>query len=104
MVNKYKNKRTGGHASKKEDKRAKELAIMARAGLISNLREQVPYLLISSQNGLNRAERPCRYIADFVYIQDGKEIVEDSKGMRTDTYIVKRKLMLMVHGISVLET
>lgn len=102
--NKYGAKKTNGYASKKEAKRAQELATLAKAGLISNLREQVPYLLIPSQKGLNRAERPCKYIADFVYIENGLEVVEDCKGMRLAEYVIKRKLMLMVHGVSILET
>ena len=43
--NKYGNKRVGSHASKKEHYRAGELRMMQRAGLISDLREQVSYLL-----------------------------------------------------------
>lgn len=76
--NKYGNKRVGSHASKKEHYRAGELRMMQRAGLISDLREQVSYLLIPAQYGecgkdfKNRPtrvllERPCSYVADFVY-------------------------------------
>lgn len=49
--NKYGNKRVGSHASKKEHYRAAELRMMQRAGLISDLREQVSYLLIPAQYG-----------------------------------------------------
>lgn len=49
--NKYGNKRVGSHASKKEHYRAAELRMMQRAGLISDLREQVKYLLIPAQYG-----------------------------------------------------
>ena len=102
---KYRAIKTNGYASKKESKRAQELAIMAAGGLISNLREQVPYTLIESQrNAFGKAERPCKYIADFVYTQDGKEVVEDVKGQRLPEYIIKRKLMLFIHGITICET
>lgn len=79
---------------------------MQRAGLISNLQEQVKYTLIPSQRGSDGKviERPVTYTADFVYQDaDGNQIVEDSKGFRTQQYIVRRKLMLWVHGIRVIE-
>ena len=48
---------------------------------------QEPFVLAPAQNG----ERACKYIADFTYMENGKKIVEDVKGMRTREYIVKRK-------------
>ena len=49
-------------------------------------------------------EREVKYIADFTYItKDGKFVVEDTKGIRTDVYRIKRKLMLQVHGIQIRE-
>lgn len=48
-------------------------------------------------------ERGVYYIADFVYYRDGEYIVEDTKGVRTKDYIIKRKLMLYVHGIKIKE-
>ena len=42
-------------------------------------------------------------MADFVYYQDGKMVVEDTKGFKTDAYIIKRKLMRYVHGIAIKE-
>lgn len=105
VKNKFRAIKTNGYASKKEAKRAQELAIMAQGGLISDLLEQVPYQLIPSQrSAFGKAERPCKYIADFVYLQNGVQVVEDCKGMRTPEYIIKRKLMLLIHNISILET
>lgn len=126
--NKYGARPTGGHASCREHRRAAELKIRQRAGLISDLREQVPFLLIPAQYaelppppsptgaaGLSKVapaapkkvciERACKYIADFVYrdLATGETIVEDTKGVRTDAYIIKRKLMLHVHGIRIRE-
>ena len=113
--NKYGAKRTGGHDSKKEHNRAVQLRIMLRAGLISNLREQVPYELIPAQYSVDTVtsritkpkliERACKYIADFVYTDNetGQTIVEDTKGVLTDVYKIKRKLMLYVHGIRIKE-
>jgi hypothetical protein len=46
----------------------------------------------------------CRYRADFVYVESGKRIVEDTKGMRTDVYKLKKKMMLAILGIDIKET
>lgn len=104
--NKYGARKTGGHASKKEHQRASQLRLMQRAGLISNLREQVPFLLIPAHRFDDGSlERACRYVADFVYTDPhtGQTIVEDTKGYRTPDYIIKRKLMLYLHGIRIKE-
>ena len=99
-------KKTGGHDSKREHNRASALQLKQRAGLISNLREQVRFILIPSQHDAdgNLVERQCAYIADFVYnLPDGSLVVEDTKGFRTPEYIIKRKLMLHVHSIRIKE-
>lgn len=104
--NKYHAQKSGGYASRKEHRRANELRLLQRAGLISNLREQVPYELIPTQRAPDGKviERACSYIADFVYTdQHGNTVVEDTKGVRTDVYRIKRKLMLHVHGITITE-
>ena len=95
--------------SRSECKRAKELQLLERHGLVRNLREQVTYELIPAGIGEYRKERPVIYKADFVYEvcqPDGtwKWVVEDTKGAKTKEYIIKRKLMLYIHGISVKET
>lgn len=102
---KYGAKKSGGYDSTKEHNRANELKLMQRAGLISNLREQVKYVLIPTQRDSdgNLLEKECSYKADFVYTKNGATIVEDTKGFRTPEYIIKRKLMLQVHGISIVE-
>lgn len=48
-------------------------------------------------------ERKCSYIADFVYWDGFEMVVEDTKGMRTKEYIIKRKLMLYKYGIRIKE-
>jgi hypothetical protein len=107
-MNKYHNKKVtyNGIAfdSKKEARRYSELLLLERAGVITDLQMQVPFVLIPSQriNG-KVVERECKYIADFVYTENGKVVVEDTKGMKTDKYIIKRKLMLYVHGIQIKE-
>jgi hypothetical protein len=44
------------------------------------------------------------YVADFVYSEAGREVVEDAKGVLLDVYKIKRKLMLALHGIEIRET
>lgn len=108
-MNKYSNtkcKCANGHIhdSKKEAKRCNELAILERAGIIQNLQQQVKFVLIPSQKlGGKVAERECSYYADFVYTENGRQVVEDTKGVKTDAYKIKKKLMLYVHGIVIKE-
>ena len=97
------------------------LRLLERAGKIKDLKRQVKYELIPTQReestevykagpqkGLPKPgaiiEHPCTYVADFTYIEDGKLVVEDVKGMKTDAYKIKKKLMLWVHGIQIRET
>ena len=101
--------------SKKEANRYHELNLLEKAGEIQNLQRQVKYILIPAQRepdiiGKRGGRKPgkliekeCSYYADFVYQEDGKTIVEDTKGMRTTEYIIKRKLMLFIHGIRIQE-
>lgn len=98
-----------GHVfdSRKEYRRYQELKLMEKAGLIEGLQMQVKYTLIPSQKDERGKliERPCIYVADFVYFdtEQNREVVEDTKGVKTKDYIIKRKLMLSVHGIRITE-
>ena len=86
--------------SKAEAARWQELSLLERAGEITELERQVEYELIPKQKG----ERAVKYIADFRYVDhEGKTVVEDTKGVRTPVYILKRKLLLWVHGIRIRE-
>lgn len=92
-----------------ESNRLEQLKILQRVGAIQNLQYQVKYELIPKQQGENRNERAVTYIADYVYdvvMPDGslRQVVEDCKGHKTKDYIIKRKLMLYIHGISIKET
>lgn len=89
--------------SKKEARRWSELKLMESAGIITDLQRQVTFQLLPSQKGEGRTERPVKYVADYVYQENGKTVVEDTKGMKTKDYILKRKMMLFVHGITVKE-
>lgn len=94
----------GSFDSVKEYRRWCELKLLERAGRITGLERQTPFELIPSQKIDGKVvERACRYVADFTYYQDGRWIVEDTKGFKTKDYIIKRKLMLKVFGIRIQE-
>ena len=126
MRNKYQAIKTNVNGidfdSRKEARRYQELLLLQRAGVIQNLRTQVKYVLIPTQyetfkrygkkwqelkDGQTVLEKECSYIADFVYKENGKEIVEDVKGYKDggayNLFKIKRKLMLHVHGIRIRE-
>ena len=102
--------------SKEEYKRYCELSLLEKAGEITDLDRQVKFVLIPAQyepdiigprGGVRRGkllEREISYIADFTYKENGKSIVEDSKGFQTPEYKMKRKMMLYFHGIRIKET
>lgn len=109
------------HASLKEAERCDELHLLLLAGEITDLDSQKDYELIPAQYRTEERyskktgkrlkdkrvllERACVYKADFVYhLKDGTLVVEDSKGMKTKEYRIKKKLMLWVHGIVLKET
>ena len=105
MRSKYGNRKLvtaeGRFDSIKEWNRWRELKLLERAGQISELRRQVSFELIPKQDG----ERACHSIADFVYLDDqGKTVVEDCKGMRTDLYRLKKKLFQWRYDMKIKET
>ena len=92
--------------SKRELQRYLELRLLERSGEITGLKRQVKFELVPLQKDEKGKclERAVTYIADFVYKDKrGNTIVEDTKGMRTKEYIIKRKLMLYFHGIRIKE-
>lgn len=107
------------HDSIKELQRWKELQLLEKLGKIKDLKRQVKFVLIPAQReqgtigkrgGIKKGkliERELSYIADFVYIENGKMVVEDAKGYKGGTvyalFVIKRKLMLHIHKIQVRE-
>lgn len=115
--------------SKKEGNRYCELKLLQRAGQISNLECQKRYELIPAQyetietgeyykvgdkKGQPKIKQVCIeqsvvYIADFVYQENGQTVVEDVKGFRDTSsatyakFVLKRKMMLWIHGIKIKE-
>ena len=102
-MNKYRNKKTVFDGitfdSMKEAKRYKQLKIFERAGLIKDLKLQVPFVLIDKTS----YGRAIKYVADFVYTEDNKMVVEDVKGVRTDVYRLKKRLLAERYGIEIKE-
>ena len=115
--------------SKKEGNRYCELKLLQRAGKISDLECQKRYELIPAQyetvetgeyykvgakKGQPKTKQVCIeqsvvYIADFVYQENGQTVVEDVKGYRDPAsatyakFVLKRKMMLWIHGIKIQE-
>lgn len=98
--------------SKKEAMRWRYLKNLEELGVIKELERQVPFGLLPAQKlkeprptkgKRQMTERAVKYIADFCYIQDGKMIVEDTKGLKTPEYILKRKMVLYFYGIEIRE-
>lgn len=90
--------------SRREADRYLVLKGMEEDGAIEGLRRQVRYELVPAFDVDGRHYRPVYYVADFVYVEDGREVVEDVKGMRTDVYRLKSKLFARRYGIRIKET
>lgn len=105
---KYHNRKTVRHGitfdSVHEANRYDELRLLLKAGKIHDLKLQQRYKLVEPQKApTGEAVRAVTYIADFCYTRDGKTIVEDAKGLKTEVYKIKKKLMLERYGIWVEE-
>ena len=122
-MSKYKAKKTVVDGitfdSQKEAQRWCELRLLEKAGVIKNLQRQVPFEIIPPytevierygkkgqrlKDQIKTIEKVCYYKADFTYYENGKLVVEDTKGFKTEAYIMKRKLMLHKFGIRIKET
>ena len=86
--------------SRREASRYQVLKEQEKAGEISDLRLQQRYELVP-KHGKNRA---VFYIADFVYVKNGEEVVEDCKGYRTDVYKLKKKIFEWKYDKEILES
>lgn len=93
--------------SKREAERYSYLKVLERVGEIEKLELQKKFVLVPAQR--NKAgkvtERAITYRADFYYFdkRQGKWVVEDAKGVKTDVYKMKKKLMRSVHGLGIME-
>lgn len=84
--------------SKREKNRYAELKLLERGNVITDLRLQVPYVCMVNDKKI------CTYKADFVYVESGEEIVEDTKGFATATYRLKKKLVEALFCVKITET
>lgn len=91
--------------SKAEAARWVDLQQLEKAGVITQLQRQVRYELVpKGRTADGKAVRSVAYIADFVYCDEhGKTITEDTKGFLTESYRLKKKLLLHVFGIEIKE-
>ena len=89
--------------SRKESLRYSQLKLYEKGGLIANLRLQVAYELIPKLVINGKTERAIKYVADFVYTDtvNKYEVVEDVKGMITDMFKIKYRLMKQIHNIDI---
>ena len=70
------------HASKAEAKRCYELTMLERAGQISGLQQQPVYTFIVNGNPIIMDNgHKAKLTADFSYVENGRKVVEDRKGM-----------------------
>ena len=100
-VNKYHNKKVkyDGYTfdSIKEKNHYIALKQLEKAGIISDLQLQVPFLLIDTIRHNDKTYPKTKYIADFTYKRDDKLYVEDVKSEITrkdKTYRLKIKILL----------
>lgn len=104
--------------SKREAKRFTELKALERAGEIDGLRVQPSFPIFVHRLGhqvyIGTEQERIRcgeYIADFRYWrvragginEPAGEVVEDVKGVRTDVYRLKKKLVEGIYGITIRE-
>lgn len=93
---------------------------MEAKGEISDLKRQVPYILLpeiseeydevvhlktkdKTVHKKRVIQKVTRYIADFVFTKDGEEVIVDVKGKRTKEYELKKKMMLSLLGKRITE-
>lgn len=113
MANKYGNKKTIYDGitfdSKTEAFRYSQLKAKEQSGMITNLQRQVRFELLPSQREPDTLTktgkvkqgrvifRAWTYTADFVYECNGKEVVEDVKGIKPPRWSEIEKMMFYVH-------
>ena len=73
-----------------EMRRYLELKLLEKSGTISDLELQPKFLLIPKTE---KGGRAVYYKADFKYTKNGKTVYEDVKGVKTEVYKLKKKLL-----------
>lgn len=94
--------------SLREAGRYQELMQLSKAGKITSLALQVPFVLAPGVRlfGETRKRPSIKFIADFVYFdfEIGGQVIEDCKGMDLPMGRLKRHLMKTILGLDVVLT
>ena len=106
--NKYHNRKVfyDGHwfDSEKEKAWYIKFKVMEKAGEIYDLKLQVEFILLETVKLGDTTFKKTKYIADFTYYdKNSKYHVIDVKGVKTDVYKLKKKLMAWKYGIEIEE-
>ena len=89
--------------SASEASRYAELKMLEKNGEITDLRRQVPFVLLDDYVISGKKKRGIKYVADFVYFEDGIEHIEDVKGCLTPVYELKKKMFEARYGKTIEE-
>ena len=87
------------YPSKHQAKIAATLQMLQERGLISDLKEEVPIILVPGDGKL----RPITYRADFTYRDERSLHVVDAKGFKHPVYRLKKRLAALLLGIQIEE-
>ena len=96
--------------SKKEAQRWSDLRNLERAGMIHNLERQKPFPIVINgapvkiRSARYPNGRAMKYVADFVYFEGDKRVIEDAKGRDTSESRIKRALIEAIYNIEILVT
>lgn len=82
------------HPSGKQARRWETLCMLSRGGAITGLQREVTIPLVGRDGPLRSATgRALSYRADFVYVEKGETIYEDTKGYETPEFKIKRAIL-----------
>ena len=84
--------------SKREANRYCELKLLHQAGEIHKLRTHPRYTLLEPFEVKGVKYRGIVYEADFSYTENGVQVVEDVKGVKTQVFRIKEKLFMQRYG------
>lgn len=85
-------------SSRAEASRYSTLKAKVASGDISQLVLQPRFVLQVGFGPAGKKVRAIEYVADFQYMEAGRVIVEDVKGMKTETYNMKKKMFIFKYG------
>jgi len=78
-----------------EERRYRELRLLERNGDIEDLKVHPRFEIMPALNIKGKHYRPTFYEGDFAYTENGVDVVEDVKGVQTDVFKLKWKMMWM---------